>query len=314
MDSEAVRRRMNMIVAHLAPTIADDIAPAHLLPMNCSASLNPVIRRCDNRMYFARQGSASQTCFMRQAGSIQQGSSEKLLRSSASSETEWSCNAELIKDGAPLFSRPAEMEPNLSNVEATLTPAKDCQSAMPDLPKFARPNRRTMNRNVQFQFEKKVYSSDQSNGIEWSPRMDVVESGVNYVLTIEIPGVNAKDIRVEIRGQNLIVMGKRSTKFWRIGAGGCSNDSISRYHKREILEGPYEVVWQLPSDGNKDKSGGAKAKDCMGTGEVISEQEERCKAPIKIVGVGMDSYAETLMGVKEIKLKSLSASLLDLSP
>jgi len=34
MDSEAVRRRMNMIVAHFAPTIADDISsPAHLLPL-----------------------------------------------------------------------------------------------------------------------------------------------------------------------------------------------------------------------------------------------------------------------------------------
>lgn len=38
-------------------------------------------------------------------------------------------------------------------------------------------------------------------GIEWSPKMDVVESGVNYVLKIEIPGVNVSDIRVEIHGQ-----------------------------------------------------------------------------------------------------------------
>jgi HSP20 family protein len=38
-------------------------------------------------------------------------------------------------------------------------------------------------------------------GIERSPKMDVVESGVNYVLKIEIPGVNVSDIRVEIHGQ-----------------------------------------------------------------------------------------------------------------
>jgi HSP20 family protein len=31
--------------------------------------------------------------------------------------------------------------------------------------------------------------------------MDVVESGVNYVLKIEIPGANVSDIRVEIHGQ-----------------------------------------------------------------------------------------------------------------
>jgi len=38
-------------------------------------------------------------------------------------------------------------------------------------------------------------------GIERSPKMDVVESGVNYVLKIEIPGVKVSDIRVEIHGQ-----------------------------------------------------------------------------------------------------------------
>ncbi|KAI9382489.1 hypothetical protein POPTR_014G141500v4 [Populus trichocarpa] len=248
MDSEAVRRRMNMIVAHFAPTISDDISsPAHLLPLNCSGSLNSVIRRCDNRMYFARQGSASQACFMR----IQQGSSEKGLQSSASSETEWSCNAELIKDEAPLFSRPTKMKPNLPNVEPTLTPAKYCQSTMSALPKFARPNRRTINRNGQLQFEKKIYSSE-SNGIERSPKMDVVESGVNYVLKLEIPGVNVSDIRVEIHGQNLKVSGKGSTQCCKMASGGCSSDSILRYHKREIVEGPYEIVWQLPLDGNKD--------------------------------------------------------------
>ncbi|XP_034905224.1 uncharacterized protein [Populus alba] len=248
MDSEAVRRRMNMIVAHFAPTIADDISsPAHLLPLNCSGSLNSVIRRRDNRTYFARQGSASQACFMR----IQQGSSEKGLQSSASSETEWSCNAKLIKDEAPLFSRPTKMKPNLPNVEPTLTPAKYSQSTMSALPKFARPKRRTIGRNGQLQFEKKIYSSE-SNGIEWSPKMDVVESGVNYVLKIEIPGVNVSDIRVEIHGQNLKVLGKRSSQCWKMASGGCSGDSILRYHKREIVEGPYEIVWQLPLDGNKD--------------------------------------------------------------
>ncbi|KAJ6680309.1 HEAT SHOCK PROTEIN 26 [Salix purpurea] len=219
MDSESVRRRMNMIVAHFAPTIADDISsPARLLPLNCSGSLNSVIRRYDNRMCFARQGSASQACFMRQA----QGSSEKGLRSSASSETEWSCNAELVRDETPLFSRPAKIKPNLPKVEPALTPAKYCKSTMSALPKFARPNRSIINsRKGQCQFEKTIYSPE-SNGIEWSPKMDVVESGVNYVLTIEIPGVNFNDIRVEIHGQNLKVTG------------------------------PYEIVWRLPVDGNKD--------------------------------------------------------------
>jgi HSP20 family molecular chaperone IbpA len=38
-------------------------------------------------------------------------------------------------------------------------------------------------------------------GIEWSPRMDVAESDRNYVMTVEIPGVNINDIRVEVDDQ-----------------------------------------------------------------------------------------------------------------
>jgi HSP20 family molecular chaperone IbpA len=38
-------------------------------------------------------------------------------------------------------------------------------------------------------------------GIEWSPRMDVAESDRNYIMTVEIPGVNINDIRVEVDDQ-----------------------------------------------------------------------------------------------------------------
>lgn len=38
-------------------------------------------------------------------------------------------------------------------------------------------------------------------GFEWSPRMDVAESGRNYVLLVELPGVSIHDIRVEVSDQ-----------------------------------------------------------------------------------------------------------------
>ncbi|KAM3752911.1 hypothetical protein ACB098_03G053400 [Castanea mollissima] len=44
---------------------------------NCSSSLNSVLRRCDNRMFFARQGSVSQANFMRQATIEENCSSEQ---------------------------------------------------------------------------------------------------------------------------------------------------------------------------------------------------------------------------------------------
>ncbi|KAF3944190.1 hypothetical protein CMV_029324 [Castanea mollissima] len=44
---------------------------------NCSSSLNSVLRRCDNRMFFARQGSVCQANFMGQATIEENCSSEQ---------------------------------------------------------------------------------------------------------------------------------------------------------------------------------------------------------------------------------------------
>lgn len=48
----------------------------------------------------------------------------------------------------------------------------------------------------------------------------------------------------------LIVSGQRSTQCYKVT--GLSNDSISAYHKKEIVRGPYQVVWPLPTNVNKD--------------------------------------------------------------
>lgn len=38
-----------------------------VMPQNCSGSLNSAIRRCDNKLSFARQASSEQGFFMKQA-------------------------------------------------------------------------------------------------------------------------------------------------------------------------------------------------------------------------------------------------------
>ncbi|THG16830.1 hypothetical protein TEA_003753 [Camellia sinensis var. sinensis] len=243
MESQLVRR-MNTIAGHFATAVADDIAAAafHIFPLNCSSSLNSVIRRCDNRMHFARQGSSSQACFMRQAStSTEQVSSAQscvYLNKSCGSANEGSSNA----FEAPLFSRPiARMQQNYPNVR-----------------------------------------------LEWSPRMDVAESGCNYILTVELSGVNINDIRVEINDQILTVVAKNSNQCWRVAS---SNDT---YHKREISQGPYKVVWTLPSNLNKDGVS-AEFVDVL-RWEGFSVQVETEKIP---------QLKEVLMGILEEKYMRL---------
>ncbi|KAL0306759.1 UNVERIFIED_CONTAM: hypothetical protein Sradi_6093200 [Sesamum radiatum] len=83
--------------------------------------------------------------------------------------------------GTPAFSRPAQLQPDIPSV-------KGIQSA--EAPRFARPNGK--HGQPEFHSEK---------GSEWSPRMDVLESGLNYVVTLEIPGVSIDNIKVEVDDQ-----------------------------------------------------------------------------------------------------------------
>lgn len=227
-----------MIAAHLAAH--DDITASatHLLPMSCSSSLNSAIPRYDNRMYYARQSSSSQACFMR-LNSSEQGSHTESASTFKANNCAKKCSS--ASEG-PMFSRP-------TNKKFQYT-AEDCKynETAEEAPKFARPHTMT-NEAMHFQLKERRNGLE-SNGGEWSPRMDVAESGSMYVVSIELPGVNIGDIKVEVSDKSLIVYGNRSTQC---KVSSYLNGLVSAYHKKEIVQGPYRVFWPLPSNVNKDR-------------------------------------------------------------
>ncbi|CAL0317487.1 unnamed protein product [Lupinus luteus] len=241
METELVRRRIHMIASHFPPS--QHISYTLLHPMNCRSSFGSVLRRCDNKVYFARQSSASLGYFMRQA-SVEEGSSTSFVAPKTHGATCESPNAR-----APCFARPARKESDFSNpMFQPMAHVHEYGFRTPDPPTFARPSKQ-IRRGDQLHSEKKTCYSDRA-GIEWSPRMDVAESEGKYVITVEVPGVNTSDIRVEVDDQKLSVKGSRSTRSWTVA--GPPNASASSYHKREILYGPYEVAWPLPTGVNKE--------------------------------------------------------------
>ncbi|KAL2643959.1 hypothetical protein R1flu_011546 [Riccia fluitans] len=93
-------------------------------------------------------------------------------------------------------------------------------------------------------------SEEQSSGrlgFEWFPRMDLVESGTAYVITVELPGVSADGIQVEVVRGSLIVTGSRATEWWKSNGNGV-NGGGTVYHRRELAQGPYRTVWRLPKN------------------------------------------------------------------
>ncbi|OIW02862.1 hypothetical protein TanjilG_29638 [Lupinus angustifolius] len=180
---------------------------------------------------------------MRQA-SVEEGRSTSFV----APKTHGAISESPSKARAPCFARPARTKSNFAN--SMFQPMAQVQEhgfRTPDPPAFARPSRQ-IRRGDQLHAEKKTRYP--VGGIEWSPRMDVAESEGKYVITVEVPGVNTSDIRVEVDDQKLSVKGSRSTRSWTVE--GRPNASVSSYHKREILYGPYEVAWPLPTGANKE--------------------------------------------------------------
>ncbi|KAL2937501.1 hypothetical protein RDABS01_020950 [Bienertia sinuspersici] len=250
MEGQVVRRRIRTISGHLSAGILTEDATApntHLIPLNCSSNFSSTLKRLDNRLLFARQASDSQGQFMRQATSTMEQENLQDARPGACSAK---CRNEAKPTAAappsfsrpgstgPLFARPVQKEQSCSDIGTTESLKHD-KSMLPasERSSSATPQEKQVTCTRQMVASKTMVCG-------WSPRINVIESNSRCVITVELPGVEINDIRVEMDDKNIIVRGNRSMKWWKTTGG--LNDSFTTYHRREISQGPYQVVWPLP--------------------------------------------------------------------
>lgn len=207
-------------------------AAAALSLMRCTGISKQVFKRYDNMLLFARQGNESQGYFMRQVTVDEHPEHAK--------ENTYTFSYPATANQGPMFSRPFEVTQNAS-IPSEIA-QRDIQSAIARTPLFAKPSSCRERDHIQFTENKLRKSMD-----EWHPRMDAAESGDAYVFTIELPGVTASSIRVEVDGKRLLVVGKRSTQWWR-----NDNKNGIVYHKQELADGPYRIVCNIPDNTNID--------------------------------------------------------------
>jgi HSP20 family protein len=67
--------------------------------------------------------------------------------------------------------------------------------------------------------------------------VDIYETDDEYVLNAEVPGVEEKDLRIEIAGSELRIRGER--RFDAV----CSEES---YHRLEGIRGRFQRTFSLP--------------------------------------------------------------------
>lgn len=108
--------------------------------------------------------------------------------------------------------------------------------------------------NNLFEEKLKRYYSDAgiSDGTNWSPVVDIYETGEDLYLTAEVPGVALKDVTIEVAGDELVLKGNRP--FPKEGV------KKEDYHRLEGSYGRFDRRFPLPGAVDK-KSIKARLKD-----------------------------------------------------
>ena len=86
---------------------------------------------------------------------------------------------------------------------------------------------------------------DPSGAMGWYPAMDLVEEKDALFALLELPGVDPKQVEINVQGDHLTVRGKRE-------AGG--NAENRSYLRRELTFGEFERTVQLPYRIEADKA------------------------------------------------------------
>lgn len=82
------------------------------------------------------------------------------------------------------------------------------------------------------------------NGVQrWVPAMDLVESGEEYVLRADLPGMERDDVELELKDNVLTVSGRREAEH---------EDSQEGFHRVERAFGSFSRSLELPAGIDPD--------------------------------------------------------------
>ena len=106
---------------------------------------------------------------------------------------------------------------------------------------------------------------------EWSPRVDISENKDNLVVKAELPGVDAKDVNVNISGNMLTIKGEKKQEKEE-------KDEQSHYIERRY--GSFQRSFQLPANIKTEKIDASFEKGILQV--VLPKTEEAKKKEIEI--------------------------------
>ncbi len=93
---------------------------------------------------------------------------------------------------------------------------------------------RSFNRNFQFLGSSKNFRSGQL----WYPAADVYQTNEGWVVKVELAGVSAEDVQIDVQGNVLIIAGSRKDHSCSVG---------NSYQQMEITYSSFEKTLRFPA-------------------------------------------------------------------
>ena len=101
----------------------------------------------------------------------------------------------------------------------------------------------------------------------WNPTVDLYEKDDNFVIKAELPGVDKKDITIDLKDRVLTLSGERSYD---------NEVKEENYYRRERSYGKFQRAFTLPADVDSDKIK-AEFKDGVLQVQVPKPEEQKPK-------------------------------------
>ena len=79
---------------------------------------------------------------------------------------------------------------------------------------------------------------------DWNPTVDIYDNDENIVIKAELPGIEKKDIVIDVKDGVLTLKGERSLD---------NEVKEKKYYRRERMFGKFERVFRLPADVDPEK-------------------------------------------------------------
>ena len=99
----------------------------------------------------------------------------------------------------------------------------------------------------------------------FAPRIDVKEDDVSYEISVELPGLEEKDIEISVADGALVLRGEKS---------GASEEKEGKYFRQERIYGRFERAFHLP-DGVESEKIEAKFKNGVLTLHLPKKEEAK---------------------------------------